>query len=102
MNYVKCSEQEELPLPNEGYTYHSTITPPLRQDEMVHFFHSPQCVQGSTACLRRIPKKMVNDPVYGWALYVQDSSLGVYMIVSASFVTVVVVCLYFYSQNAVV
>jgi hypothetical protein len=45
---------------------------------------------------------MVNDPVYGWGLYVQDSSSGIGMFVSASFVTVVVVCLYFYSQNAVV
>jgi hypothetical protein len=44
---------------------------------MVHFFHSPDCIQGSTVCLRRIPKKTSEpgiDLIHGWGLYARESS----------------------------
>ncbi|KAF8252035.1 hypothetical protein K440DRAFT_658307 [Wilcoxina mikolae CBS 423.85] len=74
-HYVSCYEQEELPPMNEGYSYEFASSPALRQDELIHFFNSPQCMQGSTACLRRIPKKVGGfGEVYGWGLHLQEST----------------------------
>jgi len=72
---VSCYEEEELPRMNEGYSYEVASSLPLRQDEMVHFFNSPQCIQGSTTCIRRIPKMVGGvEQVYGWGLYVQENT----------------------------
>jgi hypothetical protein len=83
---------------DEGYSYEVTSIPPLRKDEMVHFFHSPECIQGSTACIRRIPKRtngLEIDQILGWGVYAQERNSVAHILVRSS-IFLVAVYLAFY------
>jgi hypothetical protein len=72
MDNLSSFAAEEQPLINERGEYEVAAPPPLRQDEMVHFFHSPKCIQGSTACLQRILETAESAQAHKWALYPQE------------------------------
>lgn len=92
MSNVSCYGREELPpLPNPDYEYETPTSepPPIRPEEMLHFFQKPECVDNYYDCLKRIPKKitgrLTEKRVIAWGLHAQASiSFFRIMVIAAS------------------